>query len=313
MTPEYGEDIPYEIIPESEQTADNSQTRAGYWTLASELQSADGLETSAYAHQAASKYIVGEISANDLAEDLHDKYQRTSDTHGQTPAREHAEADIVAGRIVSLLDGGLAFICRLSMLPTIHKALFDGINTPDNRAFYPGQFRTVNLSKPEPVLGGRSVEYADYSLIATNLDYDFDVERRQPYPDQLDDASIRRFSKFISNIWQTHPFREGNTRTTAVFSELYLRSLGVDADNEPSRRNGKLFRDALVRANYANYQLGVDEDRRFLQAFFTSIVRGERYPYTTGDLNLHGIREKADIDYRGSYSITLPEPLEDES
>lgn len=36
---------------------------------------------------------------------------------------------------------------------------------------------------------------------------------------------IKNITKFSSNIWQVHPFREGNTRTTAIFIEKYLISL----------------------------------------------------------------------------------------
>ena len=31
---------------------------------------------------------------------------------------------------------------------------------------------------------------------------------------------------FVTLLWQNHPFREGNTRTTAVFVIKYLRSIG---------------------------------------------------------------------------------------
>ena len=38
------------------------------------------------------------------------------------------------------------------------------------------------------------------------------------------DESIKHLCKFTSNIWQVHPFCEGNTRTTAVFMIKYLRT-----------------------------------------------------------------------------------------
>ena len=36
---------------------------------------------------------------------------------------------------------------------------------------------------------------------------------------------VSHFARFISGIWQIHPFREGNTRTTAVFAIKYLKSM----------------------------------------------------------------------------------------
>jgi fido (protein-threonine AMPylation protein) len=55
--------------------------------------------------------------------------------------------------------------------------------------------------------------------------------------------------RFISGIWQIHPFREGNTRTTAVFMIKYLRSKGFAINNTPFKKNAKFFRDALVLDN----------------------------------------------------------------
>ena len=47
-----------------------------------------------------------------------------------------------------------------------------------------------------------------------------------------DDEKIEHIAKFISGIWQIHAFREENTRTTAIFTIQYLRSLGYEVNNE---------------------------------------------------------------------------------
>ncbi len=43
---------------------------------------------------------------------------------------------------------------------------------------------------------------------------------------------MSHIAKFVSGLWQIHPFGEGNTRTTAVFAILYLRSMGFDVTND---------------------------------------------------------------------------------
>ena len=43
---------------------------------------------------------------------------------------------------------------------------------------------------------------------------------------------IKHLSQFISDLWQIHPFREDNTRTTTVFLIMYLRSMGIPATND---------------------------------------------------------------------------------
>ena len=53
-------------------------------------------------------------------------------------------------------------------------------------------------------------------------EYDFQEEREQNYIDFSEKQLIDRISELTSRIWQVHPFQEGNTRTTAVFIEMYL-------------------------------------------------------------------------------------------
>lgn len=128
-----------------------------------------------------------------------------------------------------------------------------------------------------------------------------------------DSAELRKISRFVANVWQSHPFREGNTRTIAVFTELYLRSLGADVDNKPFEGNGRLFRDALVRANFSDLSLGIREETAYLDAFLESVVNGSPYPFNHSDLNLHGIRVSG-IDYRdnGPIDLSNESPEEDE-
>ena len=76
-------------------------------------------------------------------------------------------------------------------------------------------------------------------------------------------------------MWQIHPFGEGNTRTTAVFAIKYLRSLGFNVTNTLFADNSWYFRNALVRANYADIQNGIYEDRSFLEKFFRNLILGE--------------------------------------
>lgn len=57
-------------------------------------------------------------------------------------------------------------------------------------------------------------------------------EKKFKYRGLSEDRFVERFTSFISGIWQIHPFREGNTRTVAVFAIKYLRSKGFDVTND---------------------------------------------------------------------------------
>lgn len=96
--------------------------------------------------------------------------------------------------------------------------------------------RSVELTKREWVLNGDTVQYTPSCMIKETLEYDFDRERKFKYKGLSEDAFIEHFTTFISGIWQIHPFREGNTRTVALFAIKYLRSLGYQASRREKER-----------------------------------------------------------------------------
>ena len=80
-----------------------------------------------------------------------------------------------------------------------------------------------------------------------------------------------------SGIWQIHPFCEGNTRSTAVFIIKYLKTFGFDISNETFAKNSWYFRNALVRANYNNWQKGIHETTKFLDMFFENLLMDKHH------------------------------------
>lgn len=177
--------------------------------LAFGLQAAVGLTPSDYAIEQSKEQISGKASYAEVEHRLREYHSADSEE------AEHFEADIVSTRISSLLQTE-SFVFAPPMLRQIHRHLFDGVFKND----WVGQWRQVNLTKKEPVLQGDSVSYAPFHLIGEMLDYDFGQEkgRQATYP-QIGRHEIASSAfGFISGVWQIHPFREGNTRTTAVFA-----------------------------------------------------------------------------------------------
>ena len=64
------------------------------------------------------------------------------------------------------------------------------------------------------------LENSDFKFSIEYLNYDFERENKTDYKALSSDEKIKKLSKFISSIWQVHPFIEGNTRTTAIFLSL---------------------------------------------------------------------------------------------
>ena len=61
-----------------------------------------------------------------------------------------------------------------------------------------------------------------------------------------------------------------------MFAIKYLRKLGYNITIEPFAENAKYFRNALVRANYQNYEKGVEETTEYLELFFRNVLLSEQ-------------------------------------
>ena len=265
-----GKTNPFELDFDSYilQSEPEKQENGKLWQTAIGLQQVDGLTPSKYLYETAKRNIDGEITIEE-AKQLIDSYYKTR--QGRTEEDEDTEeADKVSVRIREIL-AEKTFSFTPDLLLSIHKRLFTGV-------FYKvkaGRFRDYNISKREWVLDGESVLYANADMIRQTLEYDFGQEKAFDYSKVSKEEAIKHLTRFIANIWQIHPFGEGNTRTTAVFTIKYLNSLGFKVNNEPFEKNSWYFRNALVRANYTNMNKGIYMNTEFLERFFRNLLMGE--------------------------------------
>lgn len=242
----------------------DKRERAFDWATAIGLQDVDGLKPSNYLLEMAKRNIEGEISA-DEARRLVDEYYETKEGH-DAPDDER-EADKVSARINQLIRSP-SFRLAPEFYISLHGFIFDGVFP------HAGSLRKINITKREWVLNGDTVRYELESMIGTTLAYDFAQESKFKYVGLNENRFVEHFSTFISNIWQVHPFREGNTRTTALFAIKYLRSKGFLVENDLFAQKSFYFRNALVRANYENQRLGVERTTLYLEEFFKVLLYG---------------------------------------
>ena len=125
------------------------------------------------------------------------------------------------------------------------------------------------------MLRGDTVLYVSAEDLHRAIEYDLEQEKNFSYKGLSLDEVVEHIAKFVSNLWQIHPFGEGNTRTTAVFAIKYLRSIGFDVNNDLFAEHSWYFRNALVRANYRNVRKGIEPDMRFLNLFFRNLMMDE--------------------------------------
>lgn len=236
--------------------------RRHYWATAIGLQAVDGLEVSPYLRELAQSYEQGRCTLQETGELI-----RAYHTAEGSDRQATAEADLVSQRIAEMLEAG-SFAFTPDMLLLVHRTLFQDM---DEEAYRPGQYKTERLVKQEDILNGDSVLYADPLAYEMALKGVFATEQAKSYGALAKDE-LAGFCHSIAFIWQIHPFYEGNTRTVAVFSALYLNQLGFDVSNEPFEHHARYFRDALVRAMYRNAPAGIFPDEAFLVKFYESLL-----------------------------------------
>ena len=242
--------------PSQKESAENWKTAIG-------LQAVDGLQPSAYLIDVAKRNIEGEISLDETRK-LIDSYYQSKTV--RTPKDENEEeADKVSANIAKIL-ASKTFAFNTNGYVSLHRRIFEGVFK------HAGEIRQYDISKKEWVLEGDSVNYLNWEDLRRALDWDIEQEKNFSYKGLTDDEKIEHIAKFISGIWQIHAFREGNTRTTAIFTIQYLRSLGYEVNNEIFAKHSWYFRNALVRANYRNIQKGIDYSPIYLVRFFRNLL-----------------------------------------
>ena len=242
--------------PSQKESAENWKTAIG-------LQAVDGLQPSAYLIDVAKRNIEGEISLDETRKLIDSYYQ--SKTVRTPKDEDEEEADKVSANIAKIL-ASKTFAFNTNGYVSLHRRIFEGVFK------HAGEIRQYDISKKEWVLEGDSVNYLNWEDLRRALDWDIEQEKNFSYKGLTDDEKIEHIAKFVSGIWQIHAFREGNTRTTAIFTIQYLRSLGYEVNNEMFAKHSWYFRNALVRANYRNIQKGIDYSPIYLVRFFRNLL-----------------------------------------
>ena len=246
-----------------------AQREAAYaWSTAIGLQAVDGLKTSDYLNDLARRNIEGEITIDEVGKLLDNYYEsKTVRENGDIDKEEADKASKNIKRILSVKTIDFSTKGYIS----VHRRIFEGVMK------HAGELREYDISKREWV----PVDYLNWEDLRRALDHDIEQERNFSYKGINNDQLVTHITNFVSGVWQIHAFREGNTRTTAVFTIQYLRLLGFDVENDLFAKHSWYFRNALVRANYKSAVKGIDYSPIYLERFFRNLLLGEhpnKYP-----------------------------------
>ena len=245
------------------------------WDMAIGLQEVDNLKPSKYLEKLLQENVTGEKTIYEVEKELKGYYVEKEKNNEVN--HNELECDFVSTRIVELLQEN-NFELSIDYLKYVHKYLFQDVYE------FAGEFRKVDFSKHERILNNDLVAYGDHKLLEQSLDYDITLEKNKNYNEMNIVDVINNITDFSSSIWQIHPFREGNTRTTAIFIEKYLVSLGYNVDNTLFKDKSVYFRNALVRSNYFNNYLNINEDNSFLIKFYENLLLGKNNNLHSRDL-----------------------------
>ena len=260
-----------------------AQREAAYaWSTAIGLQAVDGLTTSEYLNDLARRNIEGELTM-DQVDTLLDSYYESKAAR-EAHDDDKNEADKASRNIKKILSVKTVDFTTNGFI-SLHRRIFEGVFK------HAGQLRDYDITKKEWVLEGDTVNYLNWEDLRRALDYDIKQEREFSYKGLAQDDLITHIASFVSGLWQIHAFGEGNTRTTAVFTIQYLRSIGFDVENDLFAKHSWYFRNALVRANYKNAVKGIDYSPIYLERFFRNLLLGEQWDLRNRYLHIHPSEE----------------------
>jgi fido (protein-threonine AMPylation protein) len=130
-------------------------------------------------------------------------------------------------------------------LQAIHKHLFQDIYE------WAGQPRTIGIQKVEPILEGASVMYPHPDDRLDSLSQRAEMVFRELAKDNHlkgikdPDQYAEKLAHHMAEIWEAHPFREGNTRATLSFINQLSHDAGYPLPDRIAK-NPVEFRNALV-------------------------------------------------------------------
>ncbi len=163
---------------------------------------------------------------------------------------ERIERDITVSRIADI-DNVVHGEFNYQRLLTTHKYIFGDIFE------WAGIERAIQMTKGEPMLGGDTVRYSYPNNIEKEATEAIKKLNKVNW-DKLDTKEkALEFSKHIAELWQVHPFREGNTRTVITFGIQFANEHGFPINKSLLKEHSTYVRNALVKASdgpYSEYE-----------------------------------------------------------
>ena len=185
---------------------------------------------------------------------------------------KRAESDIVTVRIHEVIKGGY-FEPSEEYLKELHKYLFSDV--------YPfaGQYRDIQIYKEEQILARLSIEYAHPDDINFRIKELLELINETNFNDLNQEEKLNYITNIVVSLWQIHPFREGNTRTTLLYMRQLLKSYGLSFNEYffKPKGNFEYTRNALVAACFESEIYDKQRNYTYIRKVIGDILDSSTY------------------------------------
>ena len=185
---------------------------------------------------------------------------------------EFAEKEITTVRLKDIARG----LLRDGFYDTDHFKQFHRYIFGD---IYPwaGEFRTINIFKNEDVLNGYPLQFMDYQSVDDHLKWTLSKMNEYIWDSLTAEEQVYHFSRFMSEIWRAHAFREGNTRTTVTFMSEFAKYKEIPLETNLFTKHSSYLRKALVASVFEDEALGKQRNYLYLEEMINdAISQGRR-------------------------------------
>ena len=178
-----------------------------------------------------------------------------------------AEAELSRANMMLLYENGFDDFSS-SGFCFIHKALFGDVYE------WAGQYRKINIKKREQLLAGQSVWYSDCINIETDLNNAWKNIGKVKWDKLSREDFAKQIARLFPALWQVHPFREGNTRTTVMMMTFFIEHYGYYFDQILMAESAGYVRDSFVLAS-----LGENAEYEHLEKILLDAICTEPIDY----------------------------------
>lgn len=209
-----------------------------------------------------------------------------------------AEAELSRANMMLLYENGFDDFSS-SGFCFIHKALFGDVYE------WAGQYRKINIKKREELLAGQSIWYSNVTEIGSDLDNAF-ADISMVEWDKLDiETFAKRIARLFPRLWQVHPFREGNTRTTVMMMTFFIEHYGYFFDQNLMAESAGYVRDSFVMASLGEYS-----EYEHLEKILLDAICTEPIDYSNSDAIMDSQKSKYEKYKSKNYTPTKHEYIE---